>query len=87
MALSLSISDEPPRIDADVILKIDYDESTGSAARAFEIAAGLIRSMEDLDRVLLQSIDSQLSTSLIVEDLKKSSLKIFSAQHVGGYAR
>lgn len=75
--MTLSISDEPPRIDADVILKIDYNQSTGSAARAFEIAAGLIRSMEDLDKVLLQSIDSQLSTALIVEDLEKSSLKVF----------
>ncbi len=75
--MALSFSALPPRIDADVILKIDYDEGAGSAARAFEIAAELIRSMEDLDRVLMQSIGSELSTALVVEDLKKSSLKIF----------
>jgi hypothetical protein len=77
MTLSLIVSDENPSVDADIVLKIDYDEESASAAHAFELAAEIIRSLEDLDRVLTQSIDPQLTTALIVEDLEKSSLKIF----------
>lgn len=77
MVLSVLIGDEEPRADADIVLKIDYDEAGSSAAHAFELAAELIRSFEQLDQVLLQSIHPQLTTALIVEDLEKSSLKIF----------
>ncbi|MCB4379640.1 hypothetical protein FZX02_04030, partial [Synechococcus sp. MU1644] len=77
MILSVAVTDDAPTADADIILKIKYAERNNSAAHAFEIAAELIRSMEQLDRVLLQSIHPQLSTALIVEDLEKSSLKIF----------
>jgi hypothetical protein len=71
MAISYILLDDEPTSDADVILNIKYDSSTGSAARAFEIAAGLIHSLEDMDRVFSQSIHLELETALVVEDLKK----------------
>lgn len=77
MALGVDVTDDEPSTEADVVLKIDYDPNTGSAARAFEIAANLIRSLEDMDRVFAQTIHLKLETALVVEDLKKSSLKIF----------
>jgi hypothetical protein len=75
--IETEISDEEPRTDADIVLVIKYDETKGSAARAFEIAASLIHSLEAMDEVFCQTIDANLDTALIVEDLSKSSLKIF----------
>ncbi len=77
MVRKIRILDEEPDTAADLVLKINYDPRVGSAARAFEIAADLIHSLEDMDRVFTQTIDAQLETALIVEDLQKSSLKIF----------
>lgn len=77
MAMAVEFSDKHPTVDADIVLKINYDPLIGSAARAFEIAAELIHSLEDMDRVLAQTIHLDLETALIVEDLEKSSLKIF----------
>ena len=77
MPINVTLTHELPKVDANVVLKIDYDETTGSAARAFEIAAELIRTLDDIDRVLSKTIHSELQTALVVEDLQKSSLKIF----------
>ncbi len=65
----------PP--ESDITIKINFIEGEGSAARVFEIAAELIRAFEDLDRVLVASIDSKISTLLVIEDVEKSSLLIF----------
>ena len=66
--------DEPP---SEIVLKIDFREGEGSAARPFQIAADLISALEDLDATLSKSIDSSIRTALIVEDLQKSSIKVF----------
>jgi hypothetical protein len=60
----------------DIEIKIDFKEDDGSAARVFEIASSLIHAFEDLDRVLTTSVDSSIRTTLILEDIEKSSLKI-----------
>ncbi|MCA3594800.1 MAG: hypothetical protein ING72_12365 [Methylobacterium sp.] len=65
----------PP--ESDIEFKIDFREDEGSPARVFEIASDLIRAFEDLDSVLVTSVDSKISTSMILEDVEKSSLKIF----------
>lgn len=65
----------PP--ESDIEIKIDFKEDAGSAARVFEIASNLIRAFEDLDRVLITTVDSKISTALILEDVEKSSLKIY----------
>jgi len=64
MAISYTFSDDEPTTDADVVLDIKYDPDFGSAARAFEMAAGLIHSLEDMDRVFSQSIHLELETAL-----------------------
>lgn len=68
------IVDEPP---SDIVLKIDFREGEGSAARPFQMAADLIRALEDLDATLVKSVDSSITTMLIVEDLQKSSIRVF----------
>lgn len=73
VALSESFA-EP---ESDIVLKIDFNEGEGSAARPFQIAADLIRALEDLDATFAKSVDSRIETTLIVEDLQKSSVKVF----------
>ncbi|MGC4233316.1 MAG: hypothetical protein QM594_10095 [Niabella sp.] len=68
------VFDEPP---SDIVLKIDFIEGEGSAARPFQIAADLIRALEQLDATLAKSVDSAIETTLVVEDLQKSSIKVY----------
>lgn len=77
MTPQILMSDRFDEPNAELVLKIDYVQKDGSAARVFEIAAELIKSFEEIDSVLAKSIDSSLQTALIVEDLQKSSIKIF----------
>lgn len=63
--------------ECDIVLKIDFKEGEGSAARPFEIAASLIKALEEIDQTLVRSVDSRIETALIVEDLQKSSIKVF----------
>ena len=60
----------------DIEIKIDYREDDGSPARVFDIASGIIRSFEGLDRALLDSIDSRISTEFILEDVEKKCLRV-----------
>lgn len=76
--IRLTLAGEPPvPPESDIEITIDFNEGEGSAARVFDIAANLIRAFEDLDSVLITTIDSKISTELIVEDVEKSSLKIW----------
>ncbi|WP_185982601.1 hypothetical protein [Aureimonas mangrovi] len=72
----VTVLEEPPEPDRDLEIKIDFVED-GSAARVFTIASELIAAFEGLDRVLLSSVDSRIETSLILEDVRKSSLRVF----------
>lgn len=76
MGLALSMTDELDVPATDIVLKIDFLEG-GSAARPFLIAADLIRALENIDEALIKSVDSAIETALIVEDLQKSSIKVF----------
>lgn len=74
--IRITAGDDFMQPDSDIVIKIGFVD-TGSAARVFDIAAGLIRSFEDLDRTLISTIDTKITTELILEDIEKSSLKIF----------
>jgi hypothetical protein len=72
----LSLGDDFLEPESDIEIKIVFVEDA-SSARVFEIAAELIRAFEDLDSILITSVDSAMSTSLILEDVRKSSLRVF----------
>lgn len=76
-SIHITVGDDILPPDSDIVIKIDFEEEVGSAARVFEIAADMIRAFEDLDRVLISSIDTSIRTQLILEDLQKSSIKVF----------
>lgn len=73
----VALSERLEEPQSDIILKIDFNDGEGSAARPFQIEADLIRALEDLDATLLKSVDTSIRTTLIVEDLQKSSIKVF----------
>lgn len=76
-AIRVQVGDHFVPPESDVVFRIDFDPTNGSPARVFDIAAELIRSLEEMDHVLLQPIDSRLETTFILEDLQKSSIKVF----------
>lgn len=65
----------PP--DSDIVFTISFDATSGSAAHVFDLAADLIRSLQGIDDVLIQSIDAKIETMLVLEDLQKSSVRVF----------
>lgn len=75
--IRISVGEEFMPPESDIEIKIDFREDAGSAARVFDIASNLIKAFEDLDRVLITTVDSKISTALILEDVEKSSLKIY----------
>lgn len=75
--LIVSVMDEFAEPENDIILKIDFHDGEGSAARPFEMAAELIRALEAIDDTLVRTVDARIETALIVEDLQKSSIKVF----------
>ncbi|MBP2564633.1 hypothetical protein J2766_001192 [Agrobacterium tumefaciens] len=74
--IRINVGEEFMPPESDIEIKIDFKEE-GSAARVFDIASNLIKAFEDLDRVLITTVDSKISTALILEDVEKSSLKIY----------
>lgn len=73
---ALSITDKKPLPpDADFAFYIDYDNSEGSASRVFKATHDFIVACERLDKGLVGSIDSNIETVLMIEDVQASSLK------------
>jgi hypothetical protein len=63
----------PP--EGDIVLDIKFD-AQGSPARVFSIAGDLIQALEEFDGAIIDSIDSKITTSFILEDVNKSSLRV-----------
>jgi len=61
--------------DADFAFYIDFDKTTGSASRVFKATHDFIKACERLDKGLLGSIDNNIETVLMIEDIEAASLK------------
>jgi len=59
----------------EILLKIDF-EKTSSPADIFAIATDLVRSFEQFDKVILGSINSNIKSSIVLEDVEIGSLKV-----------
>ena len=64
---------DPPK--ADFAFYIDFKRGEGSASRVFSATHDFIRACEALDRELLSSIDSNIETVMVLEDIEAGSLK------------
>ena len=73
---SISFTTKKPAIPkADFAFYIDYKRDSGSASRVFLATHDFIKACERLDRELLQAIDSNIETILVLEDIEAASLK------------
>jgi len=63
---------EPPR--ADFAFEIDFERG-GPASRVFSATHTFIKACERLDAELVQSIDSNIETVLVLEDIESGSIK------------
>ncbi len=66
--------DGPP---ADFIFEIDFMRGAGSAARVFAASHDFIRACEAIDAELVRSIDVNITTQLVLEEVLSGSIKSF----------
>lgn len=64
---------EPPK--ADFAFCVDFKRGEGPASRVFSATHDFIRACERLDRELLSSIDTNIETVMVLEDIEAGSLK------------
>lgn len=65
----------PPK--ADFAIVIDFARDEARPQRIFQAADALITAFQELDRALVQSIDSSIEPVMILEDVEASALKIW----------
>lgn len=71
------MSKKPVPPQADFAFFVDYKKGVGSASRVFAATHDFIKACERLDRDLLQVIDSNIETVMVLEDIEVGSLKTF----------
>lgn len=62
-------------LKADFCIEIDFDKNSENPSRIFQSMSNLIDTFQDIDGILIKSIDSKLETSLMLEDIEAGSLK------------
>lgn len=60
---------------ADFAFEVDFQRGVGPASRVFAATHEFIRACENLDAELVQSIDSNIETVLVLEDIEAGSIK------------
>ena len=66
---------EPGPPEADFAFYIDFKRGAGSASRVFEATQQFIKACERFDRALAASIDANIETVMVLEDIESGSLK------------
>ncbi len=66
---------KPEPAMSDFPFQIDFKRSEGSASRVFTATRYFILACERLDLELLSSIDSNIETVMVLEDIEASSLR------------
>src|SRR5579863_530025 len=66
---------EPPA--ADFAFEIDFKRGEGSASRVFLAINDFIRGCERLDSELVQAIDNNIETVMVLEDIEAGSIKVW----------
>lgn len=67
---------DPPK-DADFSILIDFKKGDGSPTRVFTAATNLIEAFQAIDKVLVRSVDSNITPLMMLEDVEAGSLKIW----------
>ena len=74
--IEVSITTERPELPhADFAFYIDFKRGEGRASRIFSATHEFIKACEKIDRELITSIDANIETVMMLEDIEASSLK------------
>lgn len=76
---NIKMTDQKPESpkDADFAIIIDFKKGEGSPTRVFTAATDLIEAFQAIDKVLVCSVDSNISPVMMLEDVDVGSLKIW----------
>jgi hypothetical protein len=66
---------EPPA--ADFAFEVDFKRGEGSASRVFLAINDFIRACEHIDAELVRTIDNNIETVLLLEDIEAGSIKVW----------
>ena len=66
-----------PPPDADFAFTIDFEKGAGDPRRVFEAAGTLVDAFEILDGALLNVVDSNIQTLMVLEDVEAGSLRVW----------
>lgn len=77
MALSTELTTTEPPGDADFALHIEFKKGEGKPQRVFQAADRMIRALQDLDTTLCLSVDTQIESVMVLEEIEVGSLKIW----------
>jgi hypothetical protein len=68
-------SRRPPSPEADFAFEIDFKRGEGSASRVFSAIHDFIKACERIDSELVGTIDSNIETVMVLEDIEAGSIK------------
>ena len=78
MASNITLTNRRPALPrADFAFCIDFERGAGPASRVFSATHEFIRACEQLDHDLVRSIDSNIETVMVLEDVEAGSLKTY----------
>jgi len=77
MATKLSTSAPSPPLDADFALYFGFDKDTENPERIFQAADEAIRSFKELDKLLCETVDSNIKPVMLLEEIETGSIKIW----------
>ena len=65
------------RTGSDFCLEVGFERGSEGPARVFSTIANLITAFQEVDRLLVRSIDSKIEPILLLEDVEAGSIRIW----------
>jgi hypothetical protein len=69
------VSNRVVELDADFAIVIDFRRAVGDPARVFRAMAGLVDTCQNIDRGLINAIDTRIEPVLLLEEIETDTLK------------
>lgn len=80
--MEITLADLNPDQRPDFCVKVDFEKGTPHPEKILNAAAQFIESLQSLDVLLVQSVDSKIKPVLLLEEMEAGSLKIWLKQFV-----
>ncbi len=67
---------------ADFCITVDYEKNSTNPARVFKYMSSLLDNLQEIDHILIQSVDTDINPVLLLEDIESGSIKTWLNQKV-----